>query len=1082
MPRRGRAIAPVKTARPPARTISGVGGKPIRVVGKAAKDPRFTKVMQRIEMGAVKLKTHPHPAQKAAEAQAAALPAPKEKSAGAQVGQVDEMKDAKTKKPESNSFLALLRSEIEKVMPKTNDEAEKFMEGGEKQQLKGSVSGNVNQQKEEAAGPLKAASEATPDSGSIPEKEVQPIPGEAPTPVPTVQAGEAMPAPKPDAEINARRDDAKSESEKKMQSAEITPEQMQKANDPRFTAVLDKKATVAKVADAGPAQFKTGEGKVLTEAVAKAQGAGQQGMAAAVGVKGRAGTAVKSRQQIAKERDEARRKEVTSTIENIFNETKTRVEAKLNGLEGMVNAMFDAGTEAALNKMKTDSEREIKKFKKERYSGLIGAGRWIADLFSPTHPEIKRILERARQTFSSDMDTVIIRVANTVDQQLAQAKAEIDRGQARIKSYVDSLPRDLQGVGRAAQQDVAGRFDELRNSVDEKKNDLAQKLAERYKDAQDKADTELKKIEDANKGALFGLVEAIGEVIKVLTEFKNKLMSILRKGVETIKLILADPIGFLKNLLAAIKGGIQKFVDNIWTHLKKAFMQWLFGSLADAGIELPTDLSLPSILKLVLGVLGITYARMRQKAVKLLGPTAVAIIEKLVQYVQALITGGPAALWEQIKEDLGNLKAMVIDAIQNWLIETIIKQAVLKIVSMFNPAGALIQAIMAIYNVVMFVIEKAQQIMAFVEAVVNSVHAIATGAIGGAIDWIEQSLARILPLVIGFLARLIGLGGISKKIKEFITKIQTKVDQAIDKVLAKIVNVVKKLFGRGGKPPATNPDALSGEVKTALIQQLQSPHSKKDANKSIQTVQGQFKAQGLKKIDVSPVNQAGEQDVFTEINPKKKIGRIVPTKSKGRTRMFITMTLAGSAPAFPSFPNVPGTGRLTSTAGVRDERGNVFNSVAIINPVSGVTAAGRGTSSRQREQKSRPGGVILPQAAGSKEIEARTWSTGDEPNSNSNATHAERQFEEWLKKQPLDWRKRVESISLRIEKSPCKLCSRTLSNVYALLPNVKTASLTYDSVYTTPPNATTKSSISGIAGWNVSGPPIPDEETVQLNA
>ena len=37
---------------------------------------------------------------------------------------------------------------------------------------------------------------------------------------------------------------------------------------------------------------------------------------------------------------------------------------------------------------------------------------------------------------------------------------------------------------------------------------------------------------------------------------------------------------------------------------------------------------------------GITYERMRAKAVKLLGPTAVAIIEKVVEYVRALISGG----------------------------------------------------------------------------------------------------------------------------------------------------------------------------------------------------------------------------------------------------------------------------------------------------------------------------------------------------------------------------------------------------------------------------------------------------------
>jgi hypothetical protein len=57
-------------------------------------------------------------------------------------------------------------------------------------------------------------------------------------------------------------------------------------------------------------------------------------------------------------------------------------------------------------------------------------------------------------------------------------------------------------------------------------------------------------------------------------------------------------------------------------------MKWLFGSLAAMGITLPSDLSLPSILKLVLDVLGITYDRMRAKAVRLLGERAVGLIEK----------------------------------------------------------------------------------------------------------------------------------------------------------------------------------------------------------------------------------------------------------------------------------------------------------------------------------------------------------------------------------------------------------------------------------------------------------------------
>jgi len=50
------------------------------------------------------------------------------------------------------------------------------------------------------------------------------------------------------------------------------------------------------------------------------------------------------------------------------------------------------------------------------------------------------------------------------------------------------------------------------------------------------------------------------------------------------------------------------------------------------------------------------YARMRAKAVKLIGNAAVTIIEKVVEYVTALVQGGPAALWAKIKEDLSNLR------------------------------------------------------------------------------------------------------------------------------------------------------------------------------------------------------------------------------------------------------------------------------------------------------------------------------------------------------------------------------------------------------------------------------------------
>jgi hypothetical protein len=759
-------------------------------------DPRFKRVVEQLKADSTKLKQHPTPAKKAAEAAAAAKGPPNEKKAGAQAKQVDKIEDAPSKKPESSSFLALLRAEIEKAMPKTLGDTEKFMKGGSAEGMKGSLKGNVSQQKEQATGDVKSASKQTPSESGVQGKQATPVPGEPASAPPAVDGGAAMPAPKPDAEVSLQ--DSKKDTDQAMKDAEVTDTQLQKANDPRFSAVVSAKGAVAQQADAAPAAYRGNEKAALAQAVAKAGADAKKNSAGMAGAKSSSKSAVLARQQAAKAKDEAARKKVADDIEAIYNETKKNVEQKLSTLEEDVNRIFDSGTDAALATMKDYVEDRIFKYKLERYLSIpvVGPARWIKDQFMGLPPEVNAFYVEGRNLFTGLMDKLVVQVANLVETRLKEAKQEVANGQAKIKTYVAGLPKNLQSVGQAAQKEVAGRFEELERGIDEKKNQLAQQLADKYKEAFEKADKALQEIQDSNKGLVAAFVEKLGEVIKMLTEFKAKLMAVIKKGEEAIKLVLADPIGFLGNLLAALKQGFNQFVSNIWTHLKKGFMSWLFGELTSTGIAIPSDLSLSSILKLVLSILGLTWERARAEAVKMIGPTAVTIIEKLVEYIQALWQGGPAALWEKVKEDLSNLKAMVIDAIQDWLITTIVKRAVAKIVTMFNPAGAIVQAVMMIYSVVMFVIERANQILEFVEAVVNSIAAIAKGAIGGAATWIENALGRLVPVVIGLLASLIGLGGIGAKIKEIVTKAGDLVWGAIRKFFKKAIAFVKKMWGK----------------------------------------------------------------------------------------------------------------------------------------------------------------------------------------------------------------------------------------------------------------------------------------------
>jgi hypothetical protein len=885
------------------------------------RDPRFKQVIDKLNRGATEVRKHPAAAKKAAEAGAAAKGPPNEGAAGAKAKQVDKIKEAPTAKPESTSFLALLRSEIDKAMPKTLGDTEKFMKGGDAGQLKSSLKGNVSQQTDKSAGGVESASKEAPKEGGVPTKAAQAIPGEAVPPAPAVDGAEAMPAPKPDSEVSLQA--SKADSGQAMKEAEVTPDQLKKANDPRFSAVLTAKDAVAKQADAAPGKFRTGEGAILGSAKAKAGAEAKKGAAAMLGVKAGSKSAVLARQEAAKVKEEAARKEVADHIEGIYSQTKTKVEEKLNGLETEVGGIFDSGVDAAINAMKKYVDDKLFDYKVKRYLSipLLGLAAWVRDQFMGLPNEVNAFYTAGRALFTQMMDALVVRVANVVETRLREAKAIVAAGQAEIATYVAGLPKNLQAVGQAAQKEVAGRFDELERGIDDKKNQLAQQLAEKYKDAFAKADEALKAIQDENKGLVDSFMEKLGEVIKILTEFKAKLMALLKKGEDAIKMVLADPIGFLSNLLAAIKQGFNQFASNILTHLKKGFMTWLFGTLSEAGIEIPSDLTLPSILKLVMSVLGLTYERMRAEAVKLLGPTAVAIIEKLVDYIKIAIQGGPKALWEKVKEDLNSLKAMVIDAIQDWLITTIVKKAVAKIVTMFNPAGAIVQAVMMIYSVVTFIIERAAQIMSLVEAIINSVQAIAQGAISGAASWIEQALARLIPVAIGLLASLIGLGGIGAKIRELVTKAGDLVWGAIRKFFKKAIDFVKKMWGKlTGKK---DEESKSATVKAKVAAEL-AGKKLKDAEEEkglIASVYGKYKTEGLKGICFKPAKR-GTLDVIVSASLAEKVAqldlstpeglkelsRIAGMMSPYAGRTTIVVYYGASHKQFKTIKNKPGRG------------------------------------------------------------------------------------------------------------------------------------------------------------------------------
>ncbi|MGR7026164.1 eCIS core domain-containing protein [Geodermatophilus sp. URMC 62] len=274
-----------------------------------------------------------------------------------------------------------------------------------------------------------------------------------------------------------------------------------------------------------------------------------------------------------------------------------------------------------------------------------------------------------------------------------------------------------------------------------------------------------------------------------------QIVGIVRKIGATFARIVEDPVAFVGHLVAAVKKGVQQFARNIGEHLKTGLVNWLVGTLEGAGLVLPRVWDLRGILDLVLQVLDVTYAKLRVKLVKVLGEKTVSMLEAAFAYLKTLVTEGPAAAWKEIVAAIDSLWDMVIGGIRDWAVTRIVTAAVTKLITMFNPAGAVIQAIIATYDTVAFFIERAKQIAAFVAAVVDSIANIAQGKTAQAANWVEQAMARTIPVILGFLARFIGLGDVSGAVKKVITGIQDKMDKGIDAAIAWIVAQAKSLVG-----------------------------------------------------------------------------------------------------------------------------------------------------------------------------------------------------------------------------------------------------------------------------------------------
>ncbi len=761
-------------------------------------DPGFQAVVKRTEAVAKQQKAHPPAKAKATEAQAAAVPPSNEKESKAQDRQVQEMNQQQPGKFDAAKFKAALMQKIGAAAPSTLEEADKFKDGKQLEGVKQDAASQVGNEKKQAAGAIEDKAKEAPKPGGIPDKSVTPLPPPPQgTPPGDIGAAQAVPKPKDASEVSMA--ESSKLLDQQMTDANVTEEQINKSNEPEFKGALGAKKEAQANAVTAPAEYRQQEQTTIAQAQTQAQATVQAPLQGMQGQKGQALAQVSGLQTGTKGQDEQKRAEVSNYIQGVYNATKQEVEKLLTALDKEVTQEFDRGANAAKQAFDGYVNQRMQRFKDERYpNNPAGWAQWVIDRFSPPSAEVNGFYAEGRKLYLQSMDSALDRVANLVSTKLNAAKTEIANGRQNIQKHVAGLDPSLRQVGQDAAQAINQKFDALEQNVDNKQNELLDSLAQKYNEKLEALDAEIEKKKEENKGLVDKAKDAIGETVKTILELKNMLMGMLAKAAGAVEKIIKDPIGFLGNLVAGIKQGFMGFVGNITTHLKKGLIGWLTGSLSGAGIEMPKSFDLKGIFALVTGILGLTYQGMRDRVANKVGEKKVSALEKGFDMFILWKNEGAAGLWKFIQDKLGNLQEMVMGGIQSFVIDTIINAGVTWVLSLLNPASAFVRACKLIIDVIMFFVERGSQIAELVNAVLDSVGAIADGAIGIAAKLVEGALAKALPVVIGFLASLIGLGGISGKIQDLIKKVRGLVDKAIDWVLGKALAFVKKLGGKLG--------------------------------------------------------------------------------------------------------------------------------------------------------------------------------------------------------------------------------------------------------------------------------------------
>ena len=332
------------------------------------------------------------------------------------------------------------------------------------------------------------------------------------------------------------------------------------------------------------------------------------------------------------------------------------------------------------------------------------------------------------------------------------------------------------------------------------------------------------------------------DLVKLVVEAgPDVIMTLINEGVEAVE-TFPDSV---QNILGSVSGGLGGILG---------FAKDLIGSLGEDALDFISGL---------------------QPGVKF-----------IFTFFSTLIKDGISGVWEFIKSSLDDMKKIFLKGLMEMAIVEIVKAGISWLIGMMNPASGIAKIAKVIFDVISFFVEKREDIKLFVQAILDTLKAICDGAPAVMAMMIEQALAKMIPVLLGFLASLIGVGGIPSKIKKIVTTLKAPVD----KTIGGIFGGAAAFFGGGKskkgktarKGKSTNSQGTkSKDTKAKDKKNKDKKQPQNDAQKQIKGAGHQTQNLARNLRDPDAVNQK-----LSGIKSKHKLKQLKLTK-KGKNKYQI---------------------------------------------------------------------------------------------------------------------------------------------------------------------------------------------------